>query len=45
VKGKYERALKMDKDDSEFKDMNLYKPEEIHKYGPEFLAYIDPGFV
>ena len=25
--------------------MKLYKPEEVYKYGKEFMSYVDPGFV
>jgi hypothetical protein len=45
VKGKFERCIKMRRDHPDFKDKKLYKPERIRDYGPEFLSYVDPGFV
>lgn len=45
VSQKFETALKMERGAEGFKDLKLYKPEEIRKYGSEFLAYVDPGFV
>lgn len=42
---KYEHALSLSPDDDNFKDMTLYKPQEIFKYGIEFTSYVDPRFV
>lgn len=52
VKGLYEKvqkrfqdAIDRPRDAPDFKDTKLYKPEEIYKYGQEFMEYVDPGFV
>lgn len=44
VKNKYLDALSIPKDSEKYRDKTLYKPEEIYKYGHNFIAYIEPSF-
>lgn len=45
IQSKYRIALTISKDSEDYKDMKLYKPEEVYKYGKQFMSYVDPGFV
>jgi hypothetical protein len=45
VRNKYLEAIEMPKEHPEFKDNRLYIAEQMYKYGPEFLAHVDPNFV
>ena len=44
VKSKYMNALSIPKDDPKYRDTTLYKPEEIYKYGHNFISYVEPSF-
>lgn len=44
VKSKYNVALNIPKDDPLYRDTTLYKPEEIYKYGHNFISYVEPSF-
>lgn len=44
VKSKYNQALNIPKDDPKYRDTTLYKPEEIYKYGHNFISYVEPSF-
>ena len=44
VKSKYLEALGTPKDDPKYRDTTLYKPEEIYKYGHNFISYVEPSF-
>ena len=45
VQTKFKNALTIEKGAPDFKDMTVYKPEEVRKYGQEFMGHIDPEFI
>ena len=45
IKVKHKTALETPVGDENYKDDKVYRPEEIAKYGKEFLGYVEPQFI
>jgi len=45
VQSRFNTVQTISSDDEQFTDKIVYKPEEIWKYGQDFISYVSPGLV